>query len=128
MTPSFSGLLVTCAYLPVHNASKTSEPLTAAIQARNQTGAEHAPQTILPVFVTRPSSLTLTCPDKPHYVRVGIALQSPNLVHLGKALTKSHTSITVPLVITPRDVYTADWGFFLTPRIFSWGDSPLCAL
>mmetsp|Transcript_8306 Transcript_8306/g.16309 ORF Transcript_8306/g.16309 Transcript_8306/m.16309 type:complete len:200 (-) Transcript_8306:179-778(-) len=62
MHPSFSGLLVTWAYLP---------------------------HTTLPEGVTRPRSLTLT-------------------------------SITVPLVITPRLVYSGDCGFFLTPMISRW--------
>jgi hypothetical protein len=30
------------------------------------------------------------------------------------------TSITVPFVKTPREVYKGDWGFFLTPRIGNW--------
>lgn len=30
------------------------------------------------------------------------------------------TSMTVPLVKTPSCVYIGDWGFFLTPRIWSW--------
>lgn len=59
MHPSFSGLFVTCAYLP---------------------------HTTLPVYVTKPSSLTLT-------------------------------SMTVPLVMTPSDVYIALYGFFFTPKM-----------
>jgi len=58
MHPSFSGWLVTCAYLA---------------------------QTTLPPCVTIPNSLTFT-------------------------------SIIVPLVITPREVYICDEGFFLTPN------------
>lgn len=30
------------------------------------------------------------------------------------------TSIMVPFVRTPSEVYIGDWGFFLTPRIGSW--------
>uniref|UniRef100_A0A2M4C634 Putative secreted protein n=1 Tax=Anopheles marajoara TaxID=58244 RepID=A0A2M4C634_9DIPT len=62
MHPSFSGLLVTCAYFP---------------------------HTTLPDCVTRPSS-------------------------------EMFTSITVPLVITPRLVYIGDDGFFFTPIIGRW--------
>lgn len=59
MQPSFSGWLVTCAYLP---------------------------QITLPDCVTKPSSLMFT-------------------------------SITVPLVITPSEVYIGELGFFFTPMI-----------
>ncbi|KAH1022554.1 hypothetical protein HUJ04_011938 [Dendroctonus ponderosae] len=62
MHPSFSGLLVTWAYLP---------------------------QTTLPACVTKPSSEILT-------------------------------SITVPLVMTPKLVYMAELGFFLTPMMGKW--------
>jgi len=62
MQPSFSGLLVTWAYLP---------------------------QTTLPDGVTKPKSEQLT-------------------------------SMMVPLVMTPKEVYSGDCGFFLTPMRSSW--------
>jgi hypothetical protein len=34
--------------------------------------------------------------------------------------SETFTSMTVPFVRTPRDVYIGDCGFFFTPRIWSW--------
>ena len=79
--PSFSGWLVTWAYLP---------------------------QTTFPPCVTIPSSLTLTW----IYSHVYWSIISFWLVEL--------TSSTVPLVITPKDVYRGELGFFFTPMIGNW--------
>ena len=67
MQPSFSGWLVTCAYLPVCPKKKTrpgasvknrSEKLPLPVFRAHL--RHHVPHTTLPLCVTRPSSLTLT--------------------------------------------------------------------
>mmetsp|Transcript_390 Transcript_390/g.1223 ORF Transcript_390/g.1223 Transcript_390/m.1223 type:complete len:295 (+) Transcript_390:53-937(+) len=54
------------------------------------------------------SGLFVTCANLPQTTRP-VVVTSPS--------SETFTSMTVPLVMTPNDVYIADDGFFLTPKI-----------
>ena len=65
--------------------------------------------------------LGVLCPSATSAQRTGDILDQttlPPVVTMPSSLT--FTSMMVPLVRTPREVYRGDWGFFLTPMMGSW--------
>lgn len=74
---------------------------------------ESLPQTTFPAGVTRPNSLTFTwIQNKTEHHGY-----QANRSHTEQIQRKNNTSMIVPLVITPREVYIGPLGFFFTPMI-----------
>lgn len=89
---------------------------------------EFLPHTTFPAGVTRPSSLTLTCQSKnkvfQHEIDFLMAIKVLLWINLNKEngsrkvkTGEMATSMIVPLVTTPSEVYIGPFGFFFIPMI-----------
>ena len=114
MQPSFSGLFVTCAYLP-HTTLPDGVTRPDGWKARGRHMTRASAQLRLHSGARRSGTGLGSATTRAHGgVRPRREATGGRFDQLRAPRSEQLTSMTVPFVITPSDVYSGDCGFFFT--------------